>query len=331
MVSMPTPVLFLFTGGTIAMRTDPVSGAAVPALAGEEILSFDPEMARVCTPVVVDYGCFPGPHITPERMWQISEILERELQREEIAGAVITHGTDTLEETAYFLDLRHHSPKPVVLVGAMRNSSELSYDGPANLRAAVRVAMDPASRDQGVMVVLNETIHAAAEVTKSDTQAVETFVSPVFGALGIVDEDRVLFGRRSLLRDPINTLACEYRVDLIEAFAGADSRFIDHALATGAQGLVINGMGRGNVPPPMIPGIQRALDAGLPVVLASRCVQGRILDTYGYEGSGRDLRQRGILFAGTLSGAKARLRLMLALGLTRDRTQIGLLMERWAY
>jgi L-asparaginase len=264
-------------------------------------------------------------------MWELSELLHTELADPSVAGAVITHGTDTLEETAYFLDCRHVSEKPAVLVGAMRNASELSYDGPANLRAAARVAMDPSARSKGVMVVLNETIHAAAEATKSDTQAIETFTSPVYGALGIVDNDRVLFARQPLLRDPVVTPALESRVCLIEAYAGADGLFVDAAREAGAKGIVINGTGRGNVPPAMLPGIQRALDAGLPVVIASRCVQGRILDTYGYEGSGRDLRRRGVLFAGTLSGAKARLRLMLALGRTADAREVRDLMERWAY
>jgi L-asparaginase len=149
--------------------------------------------------------------------------------------------------------------------------------------------------------------------------------------LGIVDNDRVLFARQPLLRDPVVTPALESRVCLIEAYAGADGLFVDAAREAGAKGIVINGTGRGNVPPAMLPGIQRALDAGLPVVIASRCVQGRILDTYGYEGSGRDLRRRGVLFAGTLSGAKARLRLMLALGRTADAREVRDLMERWAY
>jgi L-asparaginase len=324
-------VLFLFTGGTISMKIDPATGAAVPALSGREILAFDASISEMCTPEVIDFGRYPGPHITPQRMWEISEILARELVNDEVVGAVVTHGTDTLEETAYFLDLRHFTSKPVVVVGAMRNSSELSYDGPANLHAATRVALDEGARGKGVLVVLNQTVHAAAEATKIDTQAVETYESPVFGALGLIDNDRVLFARQPLLRDPIATEAFEPRVDLIEMYAGADGRFIDFAREDGAAGIVVSGTGRGNVPPAAVPAVQRAIDAGIPVVIASRCVQGRILDTYGYEGSGRDLRQRGVLFAGTLSGAKARLRLMLALGRSRNTKEIRELMERWAY
>lgn len=323
-------VLFLFTGGTISMKLDD-QGAAVPALSGEEVLSFVPGLPDICSAEVQDYGRYPGPHITPQHMWEISELLERELAYPDIDAAVVTHGTDTLEETAYFLDCRHFSEKPIVLVGAMRNSSELSFDGPANLRAAARVATDPASQGRGVLVVLNQLIHAAADVTKADTQALDTFQSPVFGALGIVDTDRILFARDPQLRDPLETDQCELAVDLIHAAAGTDSRLIDASINSGTRGIVIAGTGRGNVPPDMIPGIQRALDADLPVVIASRCPQGRVLDTYGYEGSGRDLRNRGVIFSGLLSPVKARLRLMLALGMTQDVAEVKSLMERVGY
>jgi len=324
-------LLFIFTGGTISMKYDPATGGAVPALSGREILAFDPGIGQLAEAEVVDFARLPGPHMAPEKMWELSELLRKELQRDEITGAVVTHGTDTLEETAYLLDLRHTSYKPVCVVGAMRHSSELSYDGPANLRGAARVAMDPAARAQGVMVVLNQTIHAASAATKSDTQQTETFHSPVFGPLGIVDTDRVVFSRVLRNRVTIDTSQIETRVDLVQMHAGADGRFIDHSRETGSQGIVIEGTGRGNVPPAALAAVQRYLDAGLPVVLASRCAHGRVLDTYAYEGSGHDLRTRGVYFAGTLTGAKARIQLMLALGKTRDQRALQHLMEQGEY
>ena len=324
-------VLFVFTGGTISMKHDPVTGGAVPALSGREILAFDPGIEKLAEAEVVDFARLPGPHMTPQHMWDLSELLRRELQRDVFAGAVVTHGTDTLEETAYLLDLRHTSYKPVCVVGAMRNSSELSYDGPANLRSAARVAIDPSARAQGVMVVLNQTIHAASAATKSDTQQLETFHSPVFGPLGIVDTDRVVFSRALRNRITIETSRIETRVDLVQMQAGSDGRFVDHSRETGSQGLVIEGTGRGNVPPAALPAVQRYLDAGRPIVIASRCPHGRVLDTYAYEGSGHDLRKRGVLFAGTLTGAKARIQLMLALGRTHDRAELQRLMEQGEY
>ncbi len=324
-------VLFVFTGGTISMRFDPATGGAVPALSGEEILAYDPGLRTFADLEVIDFGRFPGPHMTPDRMWALSELIAELIARPEIDGIVVTHGTDTLEETAYLVDLRHTSPKPVAFVGAIRNSSELGYDGPANLRAALRTVIHPQARSQGVFVVLNQMIHAASEVTKTSTQLLDTFQSPLFGPLGMVDDDRALFGRQLAVRPTIATPAWETRVDIIVMYAGADSRFVDYAREEGAQGLVIEGTGRGNVPPAAVPGIQRALDAGLPVVVASRCAHGRILDTYAYRGSGHDLRQRGVLLAGTLNPAKARIKLMLALGRTRDAGEIRSLMEDGAY
>ncbi len=324
-------VVFFFTGGTISMQHDAARGGAVPALSGEEILSHDPALSSLATIEVVNFARLAGPQMTPRHMWDLSEKIHTQLARPEVAGIVVTHGTDTLEETAFFLDLRHHSPKPVIVIGAMRNASELSYDGPANVRAALRVAIDPAARDQGVFVLLNETIHAAAYATKADTQAIETFQSPVFGPLGIVDKDRVFFARSLRFRQTINTRRLEDRVDLLQMYAGADGRFIDASRELGARGLVIEGTGRGNVPPQTLPAIQRALDAGLPVLISSRCAQGRVLDTYAYEGSGRDLRQRGVIFAGNLPGPKARILLMLALGVTTDPLRLRHLIEQHQY
>jgi L-asparaginase len=324
-------VLFVFTGGTISMKFDQVTGGAVPAMSGEEILAFDPGLRQICDPVVMDFGKYPGPHMNPQRAWAVSELLRRELDSEDISGAVVTHGTDLIEETAYLLDLRHTSEKPVCVMGAMRNSSELSFDGPANLRSAARVAMDDAARGTGVLVVLNQRIHAASEATKTDTQQLETFQSPMFGPLGMVDADRVLIARRLHSRPTIVAERLETRVDLVTMYAGADGKFIDHSRETGARGIVIEGTGRGNVPPEALPAVGRAVESGIAVVVASRCPHGRVLDTYAYVGSGRDLRKLGAIFAGTLTAAKARVRLMLALGASGETAEVRRLMELGSY
>jgi L-asparaginase len=324
-------VLFLFTGGTISMKIDPETGGAMPALSGREILAFDRGIGAFVEPEVVDFARWPGPHWTPERMWEASNRLRTELEREEIAGAVVTHGTDTLEETAYFVDLRHRGEKPVVFTGSLKNSSELGFDGPANLRAAARVAASGEARGLGVVVVLNRMIHAAAAVTKTDTQQMETFQSPNLGALGVVDEDRVIVAHRPAGRVQIEGERFEPRVDLVKMYAGADGRFIDFAREQGARGIVVEGTGRGNVPPAALPAVRRAVESGVAVVIATRCPGGRILDTYAYEGSGRDLRRMGCLFAGMLNGPKARIRLMLALGAARDGAELRRLVEGGAY
>ena len=313
------------------MTVDRALGGAVPALSGSQILEHDPALGELANLEVVDFARLAGPQVTPRHMWELSERIRETLERPDVAGVVVTHGTDTLEETAYFLDLRHQSPKPVVVIGAMRNASELSYDGPANVRAAVRVAVDGQARGQGVFVLLNETIHAASYATKVDTQAIETFHSPVFGPLGLVDKDRVFFARALPFRKTLAAKGFEERVDLFQAYAGADGRFLDAAREQGAAGIVVEGTGRGNVTPMMVPAIQRAIDAKIPVLLSSRCAQGRVLDAYAYEGSGHDLRLRGVILAGNLPGAKARIVLMLALGVTREVNALRRLIEADLY
>ena len=324
-------VLFIFTGGTISMKIHPETGGAVPALSGREILSFDPELASLADIEVIDFGRLPGPHWMPARMWELSELTHAQLARPDVDAIVITHGTDTLEETAYLVDLRHQSPKPIAFVGALRNTSELSFDGPANLRAALRTVIEPDARGQGVFVVMNMLIHAASAATKTDTQALESFTSPVFGPLGLVDSDRVLFARAVPRRAFIDTAHLVPEVELLVSYAGFDGRLLDAARQMGTRGLVIEGTGRGNVPPESLPAIDRCLAAGLPIVLSTRCPQGRVLDTYAYPGSGYDLRKRGVLFAGALPGPKARVHLMLAMGATADPLELKALIEQGRY
>lgn len=296
------------------MKFDRQTGGAVPALAGEEILAQVTDLPAEVEIQSENFGLFPGPHMTPRLMLDLTQFIARRLQEPDQVGLVVTHGTDTLEETAYMQDLLHDSAKPVVFVGAMRNSSELSWDGPANLRAAIRVAAAREARDLGVLVVMNDQIHAAAEVTKTHTEAVDTFQSSNFGPLGILDKDQVWIARRPCARDAIRTSGLQERVELIRVCAGFDGRLIDYAIQDGVKGLVIEGLGRGNVPPAAVPSIERAIAAGIPVVLTSRCPRGRVLDTYAYEGGGRQLVQRGVILGGLLPGAKARIKLMLLLG-----------------
>ncbi|MBI1764639.1 MAG: asparaginase [Acidobacteria bacterium] len=311
---MKPRIAMFFTGGTISMRIDPQTGGAVPALSGEEILAAVPGIHDLADFDLTNFGRLPGPHVTPALMLELACEVRAKLADDAIDGVVITHGTDTLEETAYCLDLLLDSPKPVVFVGAMRNSSELSWDGPANLRAAVRVATSVDARDLGVLVVMNEELIAAFEVTKTHTEKTDTFQSRDFGPLGIVDKDRVLVMRKPARREHIITEQMEERVDILKMYSGADGRFINFALDEGARGLVIEGLGRGNVTVAALGAIERAVEEGLPVVITSRCPRGRVLDTYAYEGGGRQLTRLGAILGGLLPSHKARIKLMLALG-----------------
>jgi L-asparaginase len=314
---MPRVVL-IATGGTISMRNDPERGGAVPRLTGSEILDTVPGVEKVARMEVREFGRYPGPHMTIERMWELRRAILDAIEEGGVDGVVVMHGTDTIEETAYLLDRSLPAETPVVITGAMRNSSELSWDGPANLMSAVEVAASADARGRGTMVVMDEEIVQGAEVVKTHTEAAGTFRSPNWGPLGITDKGRVLFYRESRRKRPLEPRAPIAAVDLVKVVAGMDARLVEASLDTGARGIVLEALGRGNVPPAVVPGIRRWVDAGRPVVVASRSARGRVLDTYAYPGGGHELREMGAIFADHMTGQQARIELMLALGVYGD-------------
>ena len=309
------------------MKFDPSVGAAVPALSGREILDNVPGLAEIADVEIIDFGRYPGPHMIPRVMIDLSIKVRETLLRSDVDGVVITHGTDTLEETAYLLDLTLASDKPVVLVGAMRVISDVGWDGPANLLSAIRVAASENARGLGVLVVLNDTVLAAAEATKTHTESFDAFQSPNFGPLGVVDKGEVIIRRDSIGREHLDTDELAEPVCLIKMAAGTESLLIDACVRAGAKGIVVEGLGRGNVPPDCVAAIKRAISLGIPVVLTSRCLRGRVFESYGYEGGGRQLRNLGVIFADYMSGHKARIKLMLALSLTLDPSEIRHIFE----
>ncbi len=296
------------------MSIDPTMGGASPALSGEEIVAQVNGLKEIADFEIINFARLPGPHVTPSIMLELAHAVRLVLQREDIDGVVITHGTDTLDETAYFLDLILQSVKPVVFVGAMRNSSELSWDGPANLIAAVRVATTVEARGLGVLVAMSEEIIAAREVIKTHTESVDTFQSRDYGPIGLIDKDRIIIARRTTDQEYIQTDDIELAVETIKMVSGGDGKFIDYAIAQGVRGLVLEAFGRGNVPPGYMGSIDRAAKTGIPIVLTSRCSRGRTLDAYAYEGAGKTLTKLGVILGGVLPSHKARIKLILALG-----------------
>ena len=308
-------VVVITTGGTIAMKYDPRAGGAVPAVTGDELVNAVPPLGDICPLKVVEFSNIPSPHMTPAIMWKLSKTVDEILGKPDVTGVVITHGTDTLEETSYLLDLTLESNKPVCLTAAMRHASGISPDGGKNILCAVRTAVSPEASGKGALVVMNEEIHAAREGTKTHTGNVKTFASPFWGPLGYADEDRVIFLRESLHREKIRPPVLVEDVYLVKMAAGSDDFLLRCLAEKRVAGIVVEGLGRGNIPPSAMPGIKAVLDAGIPVVLTSRVLGGRVLDVYGYEGGGKPLKDMGVIFAGELNGPKARIRLMLTLGL----------------
>lgn len=302
------------------MRDDAGRGA-VPVLSGAELLKDVPGLEKFCVPAVHDFGQLPGPHMTPARMWELSELVQRSFA-EGFDGVVITHGTDTLEESAYLCDLRHAGLQPVVFVGAMRTSNQLSWDGPINLYQACRVAADPLARERGVLVVMNSAVCAACEVTKTYTDAIDTFQAPDTGPVAAFDADELRWHRRPSGRKHLSGPRLETRVSLVVASAGDDGSLIDHVASRGDKGIVVEALGRGNLPPPMATAAIRAQEHAV-VLLTSRCWGGRVSPTYGYEGGGARLKEAGLVFAPGVPGHKARILLMAALGAGMNKEAIS--------
>lgn len=315
---MPKTIVVISTGGTIAMRFDPAMGGVVPAVSGKDLVAAVPALDGLCRLEVVEFANIPSFHMTPEIMLRLALEVEKALARPDVAGVVVTHGTDTLEETAYFLDLYLAPEKPVCLTGALRSSNDVSPDGPVNILNAVQAAVSSEAGGHGVLVVMNGELHAAARVTKMHKSAVQAFASPSDGPVGHVYKDSVSMccppAPKQALR-PQGALKC---VPILKIYTGMDASVFDALLDTGADGLVIEGYGLGNVPAAVVPGIERALRKGIPVVAASRVPAGRGLPVYAAEGGAEHLRSLGVLLSGDLNSQKARIKLMLALGLADD-------------
>lgn len=324
-------VAVVFNGGTISMKVDPRVQAAVPSLSGEEIMAMVTGIEKYAEIESHNFSNVPSPHFTPVDMINLSRYIKKLLIRDDIAGVVVTHGTDSLEETAYLLDLTIKNEKSVVVTGAMRSSSELGYDGPANLSAAICTAISDEACGKGVLVCMNGELHSASEVTKTNSMSLSAFQSPSFGPVGIVDNNQVIFYRDSLNRQYIDTENIETKVQLIKCVSGMDSKLFDFCINEGDKGIVIEGMGRGNVPPAMVDSIKKAIQKGIAIILVSRCYEGRVLDTYGYSGGGKELRNLGVIFGDNLPGQKARIKLMLALGKNNNLKEIKEIFEKGLY
>jgi L-asparaginase len=309
-------VVVVSTGGTIAMRPDPATGKLVPAMSGEELV----EMLGWEEPSVLeldDFASVPSFDMHGELALSLSDRVREQCRRDDVVGVVVTHGTDTMEESVYTVDRLLDSEKPVVLTGAQRGADQPDTDGPRNLRDAIRVALSPDAAGRGALIAFAGEVHAAREARKVHTSAPDAFASPGYGPLGHVDGERVTFARRPDRRPPLPRPKAMPAVDLVRLYAGSDDRFLRASLEAGARGIVLEATGRGNANESVLPGVEAAVRAGVPVVVCSRCVAGRVEPVYG-RGGGKDLAEAGALFAGDLAGPKARVLAQLALGAGLD-------------
>ncbi len=326
---MKPKIVLLATGGTIASRYDPKLGSTVASQRADALLRMLPQVADIAEIEVHDIATIPSYEMDMQFAFGLATRIREVLARPEAAGVVVTHGTDTMEETCYLTDLLLDSDKPAVFTGAQRAHDHPQSDGPPNLLNALRVAASPLARGHGAMsglgamICFNATIHAARDVTKVHASAMETFQSYEHGALGEVDSDKVVIHRRPVLRRSFRIERLEQNVELFRLVLGVDLRGLEAAIERGVAGLVIEGLGRGNGPSRLTELVRLATRKSIPVLITSRCPAGRVQPIYGGGGGGRDLADAGGIFAGDLKGPKARLLLMVLLSRAQSGTPIA--------
>lgn len=306
-------ILVIHTGGTIAMTAD-THGHVAPT--SNNPLSLVDSPLDSLELIIREPFNLPSPHITTTHMLQLYRLIWD--MAEQVDGVVITHGTDTLEETAYVLDTLAVPNLPIVLTGAMRSSNELGSDGIYNYLCALRVASHDKSKDKGVLVVMNDDIHAAKYVTKTHTTNVSTFQTPTHGPLGVIMKQDILYFKTAEPRVRFDLDQLTGTIPIIKAYAGMGGDLISLLTPDTMDGVVIEALGAGNLPPAACAGLVRLLEKGLPVVLVSRCFNGIAEPVYGYPGGGVELANQGVMFVKELNAQKARLKLLIALnaGLT---------------
>ncbi|MFL5778232.1 MAG: asparaginase [Chloroflexota bacterium] len=311
-------VAVVFTGGTISSAYDAAAGGNVPVLDGAAILARTPGLDEVADVVPIDRGLTPASHFSFADLLEIAAVLRDALADSSIDGAVVVQGTDTIEETSFCWDLVLDGSKPVVVTGAMRASHEPGFDGPANLRDAIRSAASPRLREQGVVVCLAGSIEPADDATKMHTSSVDTFASPNGGSLGRLESDGPVLVRRRVGRRHVTTERAAERVHLVTATIGGRGVLLEAALDAGADGIVVAATGAGNTSTELLAAAVRAIESDIPVVLASRCPSGAPRGTYAFPGGGANWVKAGAILPGHLCAIKARVALALGIGAGLD-------------
>lgn len=319
-------ISILFTGGTIAMRTN-ADGMLVPAVSGEELAASIPALRKICDIHTLQFSNIPSAQMTPAMMLGLRAEIMAQLSNSDTAGAVVVHGTDTMEETAFFLDAclsnAELNDKPVVLTGAMRGNDALSADGMANLLGAACVAAADASRGRGVMVVMNDDIHAARHVKKMHTSSLQAFCSPNHTPIGTLshadDATAPSFSSAArrftpalelsdVSRETLSETTQDWpRVDIVPMYAGADATLVKSCVAAGARAVIVQAVGAGNVNLELYAAIAAAIEQGVGIIIASRSPLGVCSPVYGYEGGGQTLAKLDACFSHDLPAHQARL------------------------
>jgi L-asparaginase len=306
-------VVLLTTGGTIASKPNKTSGKlASGAMTGEELAA----MCQLPTDIeVIVESAFQKAsiHITFEDLVILKEKIESYFKDDDVSGVVVTHGTDTMEETAYFLDLTIKDERTVVVTGSQRSPEELGSDVYINLRHAIYSACADDLKGSGTVVVFNERIFAARYVKKEHASNIQGFNAFGFGYLGIIDNDEVHLFQKPIKRDCFEIKGPIPQVDIVKCYIGADGKFIKAAREAGVKGIILEGVGRGQVAPQMMDEIEKSIEEGIKLVITTSAEEGSVYTTYDYKGSAYDLYQKGVILGSDNDSKKARIKLAVAL------------------
>lgn len=309
---MNKKVSLITTGGTIASKEISKGLLKSGAISGRELAALCqlPEEIEVN---VIDVFQLPSMHIGFDEMKIIKQAIDKEMQDDSVDGIVVTHGTDTLEETSYFLDLTVEDERSVVVTGSQRSPDEVGTDVYSNLRNSIYVSVDETLRGVGTVVVFNERIYSAKYVKKVHSSNLQGFDSFGHGYLGIIDNDVVSVYQKPISREvhPLNESLP--KVDIIKCYSGQDGSLIDLLVESGSKGIILEAAGRGQVSPHMVGAIERAVNKGITVVLTTSAEEGNAYPSYGYPGSAHDLLLKGVLLGSDYDSKKARIKLAVML------------------
>lgn len=305
-------ILVIHTGGTISMSEDKDTGK-VETNAEHPMHRHQAFIQSLGDITEINPFQVPSPHMNNQYINQLKDIITESIDKDEYDAFVITHGTDTLEETAYLLDLTIDTNLPIILTGAMRSSNEIGSDGLYNYVSALKVASTDEAQNKGVMVVFNDEIHTAKNVTKTHTSNTSTFQSPNYGPIGSVTKTHVIFHHQPFPYKKYPNINPNIKIGIVKAHMDLSSDLLDFFVEKQYDGLIIEALGQGNMPPTALQGIQNLLDADIPVVMVSCSFNGIVGGIYAYEGGGYQLQQMGIILSNGLNGQKARLKLLVGL------------------
>jgi len=308
-------ILLITTGGTIASKKGGERGGIQSGVINGHNLAMLIPSWKDCSCQVLDLFQLPSGHLTMLHLKELAQAIKKAFRENGYQGVILTHGTDTLEETAYYLDLVLHECGPVILTGSQLPPEEIASDALRNLEDSFKVALSEESQDKGVLVVFNSKIYAASEVIKVHTSNLDAFAAPGWGPIGCLDEKEVIYKRvaKKGVKLPLGESQRKPKVYMISFALGMDGYLIEKVLESGVDGLVLEGFGRGQIPLEAVDQVENAINKGIPVILTTRCYEGSVKGVYDYRGSVAQLEEIGVILGKDLPKQKARIKLILAL------------------